>query len=99
MKSFTAHNYSLRILDPTCAHIYFLKRNMTVKEHRCTVGVGMENTTTGRQTGVSDSKKTKVCSFGATEFSTALELGAERFTELCGEHSSQKDAFKPAVTH
>lgn len=73
---FTAHKYSLRILNH--AHIYFLKCYMTVKEHRCIVGVGMENTTTGRQTGVSESKKTKESSFGAGKFSTALELGAER---------------------
>lgn len=36
---------------------------MSVEEHRCTVGVGMENLTTGRQAGVSKPEKTKETSF------------------------------------
>lgn len=53
---------------------------MSVKELRlmCIVGVGMENTTTGRQTEVSKSTKTKDSSFAVGKFSDALELGAER---------------------
>lgn len=59
----------------------------------------MENTTTGRQTEISKSNKTRDSSSGVGNYSDALELRGRVYTELCGEHILQKDAFKPVVTH